>query len=90
MLQEMKDIVDKMQEQKSYPYIMCKYSAGKEQIRVYPESILYIAIRYGGSEVFACGKLKKQFPKYGIYSGNGCTERKAVGRNDADDCKVAV
>lgn len=69
MLQEMKDIVDKMQEQKSYPYIMCKYSAGKEQIRVYPESILYIAIRYGGSEVFACGKLKKQFPNETLRTG---------------------
>lgn len=62
MLSEMKEIVDKMKEQKSYPFVMCKYSAGKDQIRVYPESVLYIAIRYEASEIFACGKLKEQFP----------------------------
>ncbi|MDE5907135.1 MAG: LytTR family DNA-binding domain-containing protein [Lachnospiraceae bacterium] len=69
MLLEMKDIVDKMKEQKSYPYVMCKYTTGKDQIRVYPESILYIAIRYGNSEVFACGKLKEQFPNEILRTG---------------------
>lgn len=69
MLKEMEEIVRKMKEQKSYPYIMCKYSLGRERIRVYPESVLYIAIRYGNSEVFACGKLKEHFPNEILRTG---------------------
>ncbi|MDE5909686.1 MAG: LytTR family DNA-binding domain-containing protein [Lachnospiraceae bacterium] len=69
MLKEMAEIVGKMKEQKSYPYIMCKYSVGRDRIRVYPESVLYIAIRYGNSEVFACGKLKEHFPNEILRTG---------------------
>ena len=69
MLKEMAEIVDKMKEQKSYPYILCKYSLGKDRIRVYPESVLYIAIRYGNSQVFACGKLKEHFPNEILRTG---------------------
>lgn len=69
LLEEMTEVVDKMKEKKSYPYIMCKYSLGRDRIRVYPESVLYIAIRYGNSEVFACGKLKEHFPNEILRTG---------------------
>lgn len=78
MLAEMNEIVDKMREQKNYPYIMCKYSTGKDQIRVYPESILYIAIRYETSEIFACGKLKEQFPNETLRTGMNLNDVYAI------------
>lgn len=63
MLSEMNEIIGEMKNRKNYPYVMCKYSAGKEQIKIYLESILYIAIRNKGCEVFACGKIKELYPK---------------------------
>lgn len=62
MLSEMNEIIDEMKNRKNYPYLMCKYSACKEQIRVYLDSILYIAIRNKGCEVAACGKIKELYP----------------------------
>lgn len=62
MISEMAEIVEEMKARKNYPYVMCKYTSGKDQIRVYPESILYIAIRHESCEVFAFGKLKESYP----------------------------
>lgn len=62
MLNEMREIIDEMKSRKNYPYLMCKYSACKEQIRVYLDSILYIAIRHKGCEVVVCGKIKELYP----------------------------
>lgn len=62
LISEMTEIINEMKIRKNSPYIMCKCGSGKEQIRVYPESILYIAIRHHSSEIFAYGKLKKCFP----------------------------
>lgn len=62
MISEMTEIINEMKIRKNSPYIMCKYGSGKEQIRVYPESILYIAIRHHSSEIFAHGKLKECYP----------------------------
>lgn len=59
---EMSEIIKEMITRKQYPYLMCKYTAGKDQVRVYAESILYIAIYHSGSEVGVCGKLKKMYP----------------------------
>lgn len=63
MLSEVTEILEEVKARKDYPFVMCKYSSGKDQIRVYPESILYIAIRHENSEIFAYGKLKEQYPK---------------------------
>lgn len=63
MLCEMTTILKEMVERKDCPFIMCKHSLGKEQIRVYPESVLYVAIRHADSQIFACGKLKELYPE---------------------------
>lgn len=63
MISEMTEILNEMKIKKNYPYVLCKYSSYRDQIRVYPESILYIAIRRDGCEIFACGKLKEKYPK---------------------------
>lgn len=63
MLAELNDIVSEMVKRKERPYLMCKYSSGRDQIRIYPESILYIAIKGTGCQIFAYGKIKEKFPK---------------------------
>ena len=62
MQAEITEIVSEMKRKKNYPFVMCKYSSGKDQIKVYPESILYIAIRNESSEIFAYGRLKAKYP----------------------------
>lgn len=63
MVSEMAEVMEEVRQVKEIPYVLCKYSSGKDQIRVFADSILYIAIRNNGSEIFACGELKEQFPK---------------------------
>lgn len=63
MLNEMNEIVDEMKNSKNYPYVMCKCNSGKEQVRIYLESILYIAIRNKGCEVFTFGRIRERYPK---------------------------
>lgn len=63
LLDEMTAIMKEMVIRKDRPFIMCKYSSGKDQIRVYPESILYITIRGNGCQIHPYGKLKELFPK---------------------------
>ena len=53
LISEMTEIINEMKIRKNSPYIMCKCGSGKEQIRVYPESILYIAIRHNFCVFFA-------------------------------------
>ena len=62
MLREMTAIIKQMVDRKDSPFLMCKYSSGKDQIRIYPESVLYIAIRGGGCRAYAYGKLKQMYP----------------------------
>lgn len=61
MLDEMKEILEEMKLRKNVPYVLCKYSAASNKIRVYPESVLYMAIKNDTTEVFPCGKLKAEF-----------------------------
>ena len=62
IVSELNDIIAELVKRKERPYVICKYSTGKEQVRVFPESVLYIAIKGNGCEVFAYGKVKEQFP----------------------------
>ena len=62
LLSEMTVIMNEMVARKDRPFIMYKYSLAKEQIRVYPESVLYISIRQSGSQAHVYGKLKDMFP----------------------------
>lgn len=62
LLVELTAIMKEMIARKNSPFIMCKYSSGKDQIRIYSESILYIAIRGSGCQIFAYGKLKEAYP----------------------------
>lgn len=60
MLSEMKEILEEMKLRKSYPYVVCKCGINSEKIRVYPDSVLYIAIKNDTTEIFPYGKLKKE------------------------------
>lgn len=62
MLEEMKEIIAEMVSRKTHPFLMCKYGPGKEQIRVYPHSVLYVSILHAACQLFACGKLKERYP----------------------------
>ncbi len=62
MNHEMTAIIKEMVAKKDQPYIMCKYGRGKDQIRVYAESVLYIEKRHGGSTIISCGKLREAYP----------------------------
>lgn len=62
IVSELNDIIVELVKRKARPYVICKHSSGKDQIRIYPESVLYIAIRGNGCQVFAHGKVKEQFP----------------------------
>ncbi|MBD5395734.1 MAG: response regulator transcription factor [Lachnospiraceae bacterium] len=62
MVREMAEVMKEVKRTKEIPYVLCKYSSGKDQIKVSADDILYIAIRNNASEVFACGKIKEQFP----------------------------
>ncbi len=62
MRNEMAAIMKEMVARKDQPYIMCKYGRGKDQIRVYAESVLYIEKRNGGSTIIPHGKLKEAYP----------------------------
>lgn len=60
MLSEMKEILEEMKLRKNYPYVLCKGGPNREKIRVYPESVLYIAIKNETTEIFLYGKLKEE------------------------------
>lgn len=62
MLSEMADIMKELVARKNKPFILCKYGLGKDRFRVYPDSVLYIAIRHAGCQVYAYGKLKEKYP----------------------------
>ena len=62
MRNEMTAIMKEMVARKDQPYVMCKYGRGKDQIRVYAESILYIEKRHGGSTIIPHGRLKEEYP----------------------------
>lgn len=64
MLAELNDIVREMVKRKARPYLLSRCGSGRDQIRIYPESVLYIAIKGNGSQIVACGQIKEQ------YSGN--------------------
>ena len=50
--EELDAILKEMELRNENPFLMCNINSGKEQIRVYPEDILYIAIRYKGCQVY--------------------------------------
>ena len=62
LIEEMTAIMKELAVRKERPFIMCKYGQGKDQVRVYPESVLYVAIRYSGCQIFTYGKLKEMYP----------------------------
>lgn len=70
MIEELSAIVKEMIERKEKPFVLCKYTSGKEQIRVYSDSILYIAIRGSGSQIFVHGKVKELYPTE-VFRANG-------------------
>ena len=59
---EMAEILKEMIARKKQPYIMCKYSRGKDQFRLYAESVLYIEKSNCGSTIIPYGKLKEVYP----------------------------
>ena len=61
MRNEMTAIVQEMVDRKDKLYIMCKYGRGKEQLKVYVESVQYIVKRNGGSTVIPYRKLKEEY-----------------------------
>ena len=61
LVEEMTAVMKELIVRKDRPYILCKYGQGKDQIRVYSESILYLAIHYKGCQVFAYGKVKEMY-----------------------------
>lgn len=63
MTEEMQEVLQEMVRKKKRPYIMCKYTSGKEQVRVPAEDILYISKRYEGCQVYSCGKTKAMYPE---------------------------
>ncbi len=62
LIEEMTAVMKEVAVRKDRPFIMCKCGQGKDQIRVFPESVLYATIRYTGCQVFTYGKLKEMYP----------------------------
>lgn len=62
MVTELNDIVREMTKRKARPHLLCLYGSGRDRIRVYPEEVLYIAIKGNGSQIVACGQIKGQYP----------------------------
>lgn len=62
IVSELNDIIAELVKRKERPHVICKYTGGKDLLRVYPESVLYIAIRGKGCQVFPYGELKERFP----------------------------
>lgn len=50
--EELNAILKEMELRNENPFIMCNIDSGQEQIRIYPEDVLYIAIRYKGCQVY--------------------------------------
>jgi len=61
MRKELTAILVEVAERNVSPFIMCKHNLGNEQIRVYAENILYIAIRHLDSQIFPYGKIKETY-----------------------------
>lgn len=61
MRSEMKEILEEMKFRKNRPSVFCRCSAYGERIRVYPEQILYIAIKNETTEVFPYGKRRGEY-----------------------------
>lgn len=62
MVAELNDIIREMVKRKARPHLLCRYGSSRDQIRIYPESVLYIAIKGNGSQIVACGQMKEQYP----------------------------
>lgn len=62
MRNEMIAIMKEMVARKDQPYVMCKYSRGIDQIRVYAEDVLFIEKRSGGSTIVPYGRLQEEYP----------------------------
>jgi len=50
--EEMAAILKEMELRNENPFLMCNINSGKEQLRVCPEDVQYITIRYKGCQVF--------------------------------------
>lgn len=57
--EELHAILREMEVRNEKPFLMCNINSGKEQIRVYSEDILYIAIRYKGCQVYTNKRTSK-------------------------------
>ena len=55
--EELTAILKEMELRNEKPFIMCNINTGREQIRVYPEDVLYIAIRYKGCQIFPAKRI---------------------------------
>ena len=58
--EELDAILKEMELRNENPFLMCNINSGKEQIRVYPEDVLYIAIRYKGCQVYTNKRTLKE------------------------------
>lgn len=58
--EELDAILKEMELRNVNPFIMCNINAGKEQIRVYPEDVLYITIRYKGCRIYPNKRILKE------------------------------
>ncbi len=52
MRKELTEVIEEMQHRKSYPFVMCKRGNYGDKVRVYPDQIMYIAIKNLTTEVF--------------------------------------
>lgn len=58
MRRELVEILEEMKERKESPFAMVKCGTHGDRIRIYPEQILYIAIKNETTEVFPCDALR--------------------------------
>ena len=58
ILEELTEILKEMKTRNNRPFLMCKYRLGKEQLRIYPEDVHFIAIHHTGCQVFLCKRMK--------------------------------
>lgn len=82
MLEEMQDILQEMVRLKERPYIMCKYTAKKDMIRVSAEEILYISIRHDGSKIHIWGKLREEYTQDELWSNLSLNELSQVFKEE--------
>lgn len=60
MLDEMRQILTEVKKRRKVPFVMCRFDAGYDRLRVYADSIFYIAIRGKGTAVHVCEELRKK------------------------------